>query len=103
MRFFLIQDPEHERQFIEYAQRCENIEVSNWRSTANLNPIWVFRSFSDVLDGEWLLERIGTSVGEPLYSLDENELLSLQIVPEEALIEYINSIGTLNIWYKEST
>lgn len=103
MRFFLIENSEHERKFIEYAQRCENIQVSNWRSTANLNPIWVFRSFSDVLDDEWLLERIGTSVGEPLYSIDENELLSLQIVPEEALIEYINSIGTLNTWYKEST
>lgn len=103
MRFFLIENSEHERKFIECAQRCENIQVSNWRSTANLNPIWVFRSFSDVLDDEWLLERIGTSVGEPLYSIDENELLSLQIVPEEALIEYINSIGTLNTWYKEST
>ena len=103
MRFFLIQDPEQERQFIECAQRCENIAVSNWRSTANLNPIWVFRTLSYFEDGEWLLERIGTSIGEPLYSIDENELISLQIVPEEALIEYINSIGTLNIWYKEST
>ena len=103
MRFFLIENSEHERKFIECAQRCENIAVSNWRSTANLNPIWVFRTLSYFEDGEWLLERIGTSMGESLYQLSEDEILSLQIVPEEALVEYINNIGTLNIWYKEST
>lgn len=103
MRFFLIENSEHERKFIECAQRCENIAVSNWRSTANLNPIWVFRPLSYFEEGEWLLERIGTSMGESLYSLNESEILSLQIVPEEALVEYINNIGTLNIWYKEST
>lgn len=103
MRFFLIENSEHERKFIECAQRCENIAVSNWRSTANLNPIWVFRTLSYFEDGEWLLERIGTSMGESLYQLSEDEILSLQIVPEEALVEYINSIGTLNTWYKEST
>lgn len=103
MRFFLIENSEHERMFIECAQRCENIAVSNWRSTANLNPIWVFRTLSYFEDGEWLLERIGTSMGESLYQLSEDEILSLQIVPEEALVEYINSIGTLNTWYKEST
>lgn len=103
MRFFLIENSEHERKFIECAQRCENIAVSNWRSTANLNPIWVFRPLSYFEEGEWLLERIGTSMGESLYSLDESEILSLQIVPEEALVEYINNIGTLNICYKEST
>lgn len=103
MRFFLIENSEHERKFIECAQRCENIAVSNWRSTANLNPIWVFRPLSYFEDGEWLLERIGTSMGESLYQLSEDEILSLQIVPEEALVEYINNIGTLNIWYKEST
>lgn len=103
MRFFLIENSEHERKFIECAQRCENIAVSNWRSTANLNPIWVFRPLSYFEEGEWLLERIGTSMGESLYSLNESEILSLQIVPEEALVEYINNIGTLNTWYKEST
>lgn len=102
MRFFLIENSELERKFIQYAQRCEKIEISNWRSTANLNPIWVFRPFSP-LEPEWLIERIGTSMGEPLYQLNEDEILSLLIVPEEALVEYINSIGTLNTWYKEST
>ena len=54
MRFFLIQDPEHERQFIECAQRCENIAVSTWRSTDNPNPIWVFRTLSYFEEGEWV-------------------------------------------------